>query len=320
MADPRILQFQIPLKTSPATTHFQIGASNDGGENWTLLKRAGTSDLAVNLLTDRVYTLDGVNGTDDASNNAVELSMPPMRYRLRLKHAGGYEQWLEPFVFPSSEDFILALQEELKDPALDGGQALLSVSDYRRKIANAVGAFELKQPRSTSQVYALTSDEQSYDLPDLWQRTYSRVTGCEYPTGEEPRTFIPADYIYIDEDVSEWRFTRIYPGTGESARLYYTTRHARDGSTVPVTYFESVLAWAVADCAEQLARKFNQFGDFYSGSEITQTDPRVKTWRELAKTGKAQAEAMWGQGASGVRTRMDLYEDHGRIPAQVWSV
>lgn len=320
MADPRILPFNIPVRTSPATTHFRIGFSSDGGETWTLLKVDGSSDLDVDLLENRTYTLDGVNATDDADNNAAEASTPPMRYRVQLKHAGGYEGWGEPFVFPSPEDFVQGMQEELKDPTLEGGQALLAVSDYRRKLGNAVAAFELKQPRHASQLFTLTSDEQSYGLPDAWSPTYSQIEACEYPAGEEPRQFIPADRIFTDEAVGEWRFDGIWPDADETARLYFTAKHARDGSTVPASYFDSVLKWAVADAAEQLARKYNQFGDYSVGSEMTLTDPRVKSWRELAKSGKAEAERMWGQGASGVRTHLEQYDTHGRIPASVWSV
>jgi hypothetical protein len=314
--DPRILTFSVPL-VSGTTTHFRIQFGSDL-EDWTLLKIGGATDLAVALLTGRTYVLDGVNATDDDNNNKAAASTPPNWYRVQLKSASGYGAWGEPFVFPSLADFLHNLRHQLQDPALIGGTDLLPAEAYRMRVQSAIEAFERVQPRETSQLFSLTSGDYTYSLPDEWATGYSRVSRIEYPADETPRRFYKPDAVFADEQQSEWRFRRISPGESETARLYFRTRHKRDGSSIPASYFQSVLLWAVGDCAEALRLKYTQFGDFTIGADYT--DPgkeRLKSWADLAKTAKAQAEKMWGQPATGVRARVPHYEDHGRIPDSV---
>jgi hypothetical protein len=314
MADPRILTFNIP-KTS-ATTHFNIQFSNDQ-TTWNYLRVGGATDLAVALLTARTYVLDGVNATDDADNNKQAASTPPLWYRVRLKATTAYGQWSEPFVFPSPDDFILNMRRQLSDPFLNGRPALLSVNDYRQKVANAVEAFEKMHSRETSQVYDMTTDDQTYALPDEWSPGFSFVTGIEYPVGDTPPSLYYADAVVVEEVISQWRFQEISPSTGETARFFYRTRHARDGSTVPVAFFQSVLMWATGDAAEHLHMFKNQFGDLMMGSEFQSIDPRIEQWGQIARRMKEQAEKLWGAQVSGVRGRVPLYDDHGRIPLLV---
>lgn len=315
MADTRIITFKVPISAS--TTHFQVQFSNDRRE-WTTLKVSGVSDIPVASLSDRAYTLDGVNSAaDSATHNVQEASTPPMWYRLRLKATSTYGNWLAPFVVSSPEDFIEAVKRQLKDPSLNGNTELLSEQDYLLHLAQAVSAFEKRHPYTASQVYALTDDTQEYDLPDDWSYGFSFVTQVEYPTGSDPRRYVHADYVIPDEATATWRFREIYPDSGESVRLYFRSRHGQDGSTVPAHFFNSVVLWAAGDAAMQLRSKSNQFGDLMIGADYVQIDPRIKEWGKIASEWKAQAEAMWGQGGSGVRTHLIAYDDHGRIPGRV---
>jgi hypothetical protein len=315
MADPRILTYQVPKKTG--VTHFQIGFSDDG-ENWDTVKVEGTTDLAVGLLaSDYTYELDGVNIEDDADNNSQSASIAPQWYRVRVKIGGKWKQWGEPFVHPSPEDFVAAMKRQLKDPSLEGGTALLIDADYRLHLANAVEAFEKYHPAIAEEVFDMEASVTGYRLPYDWTPSFSHITQVEYPVGSSPRRFLPADYVIYDQSVRQWRWRRICPSEAEQARLYFTTRHSRDGSTVPVANFNSVLMWATGDAASQLRASRNQFGDVFTGADFAQIDPRIREWGKIATDFKKQAEAMWGAGVTGVRSNIAHYEDHGRIPGRV---
>jgi hypothetical protein len=316
MPDPRILQFKFPSFTG--LQNFQIGFTGDQ-ENWETLMVEGETDLDSDLLnSESVYELDGVNTTDDEDNNGAAASTPPHWYRVRYKRAGKWSNWSEPFVFPSIEDFMAGMKGNLKDPGEFGQTPLLSDKDYRLHVANAVQAFERSHPNYVSQVYDMTSNTQSYPLPDEWSVYTSSITQIEYPVGQVPRRFIQANLVYWDEQTMEWRFRRIYPSEGEQARIYCTARHKRDGSTVPVAFYEAVLMWATGDAAQQIRAKSNQFGDVMMGADYVAIDPRIREWAKIADEWKKQAERMWGSGVTGVRATIDYYEDHGRVPPVVW--
>lgn len=315
MPDPRILTF--PILATTGTTAFQIAYSGDQVA-WTTLRVAGAEDIPVASLTGRQYVLDGVNTEDDADNNGAAASTPPNWYRTRLKAGGLYGQWSDARVFPSLEDFIAGMKLQLKDPAAMGGAPLLLDSDYRLKVANAVSAFESRHPRLASQVFDLTSGVYEYDQPDDWTPAYSFFVQAEYPADRQPRSFIPVDYVAADEATLTWAFRRVNPGPGEQCRVYFATRHARDGRTIPVSFYESVLMWATGDAAQQIRAKSNQFGDLFTGADYVSIDPRIREWAKIADSWKKQAEAVWGPGSTGVRAHIASYEDHGRVPPQVW--
>lgn len=317
MAGERILTFNVP--TASSTTHFQIEYSADRS-TWTKVKVAAATDLAVALLSDRKYTLDGINTVDDDDNNRQAASRPPSWYRLRLKSASGYGNWRDPFVFPSGEDFLLGMKHHLRDPKLDddANAALLTDFEYLMHVEQAVTAYERSHPRILSQTFALTASTLSYDLPDEWQNGYSSIEAVEYPTGESLRQFKPVSWVFIDEVTGEWRVRRLDPATGESACLFYRTRHARDGSTVPVSDFAAVLKWAAGSAAHQIMAHKNQFGDVLVGADYVAVDPRIKLWGQIAKTWKEEAERAWGAAVTGLRVQVPFQEDHGRVPQSVW--
>lgn len=344
MADPRVLTFEIPVnylletETDPDRRHktdaVQIQFSRDR-INWTDYKvdaepiiqliwtQEGDSDSQIVEVE-----IDGVNGTEDDDNNPVSASTPPNWYRYRTRTtvttvllqfvSAKWGNWGQPFLFPSAEDAIHGMKTQLKDPSLSGNAALLDDSDYYLNWVNAIEAFERLHPRMASQTYDLTADEQSYDLPTEWEYGFSSIEQCEYPVGEEPRLFIYADWLVPDEQVSQWRFLRVFPDATEQARLYFTAKHYRDGSTIRASQFQSVVMWATGSAAQQIMAYRNQFGDVLVGADYMMIDPRIKLWGQIAKDYKTQAERIWGSSATGVRTHVPLYDDHGRLPASVW--
>lgn len=314
MADPRILTFKIPLEST--STKFQIQFSSDE-TNWTLLKVGGVTELDDSLVTSRTYVLDGVNTTDGANENGAVASTPPMFYRHRIKGASTWGEWSTSYVFPSSADFVQNAKQQLKDPSLSGGNALLSNADYRLHLANAVEMFERGFPREATNTVTMGAADESYALPYDWANGLSRVTQVEYPTGETPRQFVAPDRIILDEELGEFRLRDLSTSTSETMRLYYETKHARDGSTIPSAFFNSVLLWMMGDCAEQLKAYKNQFGDVIVGADYMAIDPRIKAWGEIAKSYKQQAEKVWESGTCGVRTHIVSYDDHGRIAPSV---
>lgn len=324
MADARILSIQIPVASG--NTNFQIQFSDDQ-EDWTTLLVANVSNLVVaDLPATRLYAVDGVNASaDSATSNVVAASTPPMWYRVRTGTYSApnytWSEWADPFIIPSREDFLLGMKRQLKDPSIDGDYpALLNDADYRLHLANAVAAFEKTHPRLAAQNFTLTTDNQTYSLPDLWSTRFSRIMRVEYPSGSTPKIWVPNDYATPDNDMGTWTFTRISPSLGEYARIYYTVRHGRSGKTIPPAYFESVLMWACGDAAQQLRARHNQMGNPYIGSDVTDIDPRIREWGKIATEYKAQAETIWGRSGTGIRSHIDSFDDHGRIPQIVYSL
>jgi hypothetical protein len=318
MPDARVISIPIPIES--ATTHFNIQYSEDR-INWTTLSAAGVTDLLISALTNRKYDLDGVNTTSSTTENRPVASTPPMYYRYRLKATTTYGSWSSAFLIPSADDFLRFVKRRLKDPSLadeTNNTALLTDTDYLDCIGNAVKAFELVHPRQVQQSFSMTSSEQDYNLPDLWSYQFSQVIEVEYPVqSTDPRSVIHKEYVSVDESQGKWRFRQVFPGTGETTRLFYTTRHELDGSTVPAQWFDSVGMWAAGDAAEQIQAHKNQFGDLQIGAEYISIDPRIQKWGEIGRNLKRQAHEQWGSTGSGVRAYMPLYEDHGRIPYSV---
>lgn len=317
MADPRVLV--IPVPTATNTTHFNIQFSEDR-VNWTTVNAAGVTDIPIASLSDRKYTLDGINTVVGSTENRPIASAPPKWYRLRMKATTTYSNWLDPFVFPSSEDFVSWVKRHLKDPVLTGDTALLEDLDYMDHVGAAVKEFESVHPRILSQLFTMTAEVQTYSLPDDWSNDFSRILEIEYPVSStDPKKYVSEKLIFWDDQLGKWRFRRIYPAASEQTRIYYTTRHARDGSSVPQAHFESVAMWAAGDAAEQIMAHKNQFGDVSIGADYVSIDPRIKQWGTIAQSLKRQARALWGSGATGVRARIPYYEDHGEIPFSVLS-
>lgn len=317
MPDPRILPFYIPADSTH--THFQIQFSVDQ-MNWADLKVGGVTALSVSLLSGSVYTLDGVNATDDANNNKAVASTPPNWYRFRLQ-VSNWSNWSGPCVYPSQEDFMAGMKSQLADPSFSDPteQQLLSDPDYLRHLANACQAYEAVYARRIYQVQALTTGIQQYALPTLWDEEFSFFDEVEYPYGLIPRSTLQPHFLFVDMPRRVWRFQRILPVTGESAALYFTARHSRDGATIPSTSFESVLMWACGDAAQQLRGKANQWGNVFVGSDYVQNDPKVREWARIATDYKEQAEKIWGSPTTGMFTHTSSYDYHGVPPPSVWS-
>lgn len=320
MPDPRILYFPVPIvTTAPATTAFQIQFSPDR-VNWGTLLVGGVSDQPVASLSNRVFLLDGINApADSATSNLVAASTPPMWYRIRLKATTTYGPWLEEFAVPSAADFLLGIKSELKDPSLNDppGVPLLADLDYRQCLATAVEQYGRLRPRLDVQLYTLTSKVQSYPLPDGWIMNYSRIFQVEYPANQVPRRLMDLALMTVDEQYPELRFIRVYPATNDQARIFYTRRHAADGSSVYPQDFNGVRLLAAANAAGQIYRQKNQFGDIRIGADYIGMDPRIKNWAATAEELKRQANRLLGSGANSVRTHIDQYDYHGAIPPAV---
>jgi hypothetical protein len=319
VADPRRLELRIP--THPDTTHFEIQFSEDRVE-WDVLDIASVEPSVTlipvsDLSEENVYVLDGIN--TDKKGPKVS-STPPMWYRFRLKSDAGFSAWSAPFVVPSPEDFLNYMKRRLADPSLTGGVALMSDTDYLDRLSNAVDAFEQSHPHELSEEFTLTASTQTYRLPLLWDDTFSRVQSVEYPVkATDPRSFIRPEDVVVDRVARQWRFINgIYPGTGEKARLSFTVRHHRDGSSVPAHHFESVALWATGDAAEALALRFNQFGDASFGAQVIDPGDRVKQFSTMGQELKRQAVRIWGSARTGTRGRISHYDDHGRVNLRLW--
>ncbi len=176
MADPRIVNIPVPLLASTVNIYVQYSPDD---ETWLNVKHDDTTAFEADP-DNKVVTLDGVNAIpDDSTSNLRAATTPPMYYRYRFEYGdGNLTNWYPQLVIPSPEDFIYRLKLELKDPSLDGKRELLSNRDYRQRVAMAVTRFERFQPRHAAQVFDLTSNDQSYNLPDDWDLNFSRGRSC----------------------------------------------------------------------------------------------------------------------------------------------
>ena len=312
MSEDRVLVFNIPVQ--PETTHFQLAASPDLAA-WTTLAQTGETDIAVaELGAGNSYAVDGINApADDADNNAHAFSQAPKWYRWRLKAAGEYGPWSPAEVSPSAEDFLEAIKRLVRDPSLAGGGAYFSDLTYRDHLRAAVEAYEARRPLRRARIYALTHGVAGYAMPEDWDAELSRVDRVEYPADRSPRCWLFPDEVEVEPPLSEWRFLSVTPGAGESVRLFYFTRHARDGSTAPSADFGSVARWAAGSAAQAIQAMQAAFGDVQIGADFRSVDPRIRSWGELAAEWKAASEREWGSPSSSVRTHLRYFDSHGRM-------
>ena len=102
MAVARIVEFTVPVETSPATTYFNIRYNTDGGTTWTDLNDGGGVDISVSALSSGIYTLDGINSP---SGNEAAASYAGNWYQLRLKSASGYGNWSDSFKISQTQGY-----------------------------------------------------------------------------------------------------------------------------------------------------------------------------------------------------------------------
>lgn len=97
-------------------------------------------------------------------------------------------------------------------------------------------------------------------LPAGWIAEMSRVVSLEYPIGDAPPTFIPADTyrLYTSPTVTKIQLDRAI-ASGQSVRASFTARHLLDAGndTIAIDDREAVACWASALLLDQLAAQFS---------------------------------------------------------------
>ena len=312
MAEDRALEFHIRIDTG--TTHFQLAASSDLAA-WQTLLQAAQADIDVaDLGAGNSYTVDGVNApADDANNTAHAFSQAPQWYRWRLKAGTDYSPWSPAEVVPSVEDFLDAIKRLVRDPSLGGAAAYFSDLTYRDHLRSAVEAYEARRPLRRARTYSLTAGGREYSLPEDWDGELSRIDRVEYPADQDPRRWIHPDRIDVERALEKWRFLSVTPAAAETARLFYFTRHAKDGSSVTTADFGSVARWAAGSVAQTIQAMQSAFGDVRIGADFASVDPRIRSWGELARQWMAASEREWSASTGSVRTHLRYFDEHGRF-------
>ena len=135
----------------------------------------------------------------------------------------------------------------------------------------------------------------------------------EYPADATPRCWVFPDAIEVEAALGKWRFLRTTPGANETARLFYFTRQAKDGSEAPAADFGSVARWAAGSVAQAMQALQSAFGDPQIGAQFVSVDPRIRSWGELAEAWKSASEREWSATTGGARTHLRYFDEHGRF-------
>ena len=125
--------------------------------------------------------------------------------------------------------WIRRVYDWLRDSRVGEAQALLTERQIRENAIAAAGEYESIRPRDLYLDVALVAETFEYTLPNDWSNAFSSIERIEYPKDdtEQDRDALVLDWTEyaIDEPRGKWRLTATTPTTGETARVYYRTRH-----------------------------------------------------------------------------------------------
>jgi hypothetical protein len=192
----------------------------------------------------------------------------------------------------------------------------LSLRDLRDALDAAVLAYSRTHPRRLSTDVALVAGQWEYNLSALagshdpaaaWVNDLSALltVNPDYDAALQapvyagaaahfgfgavttPYQLAPAFDVLVDEARGKFRFTRRRPGTGETARIEWTTAHTlnHDDDTLPAADQGAVAKWAAAEALERLATQA-------AGTTETQADLGIVNRRDVTERYAAQARKL----------------------------
>ena len=215
MPTARIVLITVP--TAASTTHFNLRYSTNA-DDWTDYYTTGSTleDLAVAVLSSGVYTLDGLNSP---TGNKAAASYLGNFYQIRLKSAGGYGNWSEPFrvsAYPTATDLQAFLTAH--------GVTLTSGQEVQCASAIAAGIADFERATDRKPFLAGPSVAKVLDPPTMYdegrsilflKRDLATFTSLVYqPTNGTAETLVRGEDFqlqpYDADDTDEFRpFDRI---------------------------------------------------------------------------------------------------------------
>jgi len=167
-------------------------------------------------------------------------------------------------------------------------------------IENAIDAALWYYSRLRPEIKAtdLDGDGSTYtwSLPsDFYE--FSKVVKVEYDQGEQIPDWLDPVYYTVYEDLSNGSIVRgfrmyITPSSGETVRVYYTTRRSAD--TVPDSDFEALCQLAAYYLCSSLAAKYASRFDSNLEAQILNYRTHSDVWRSLANNFMTNFKAHMG--------------------------
>jgi len=130
-----------------------------------------------------------------------------------------------------------------------------------------------------------------YTIPTGWVPGFSAIQQIEYPAGiaQTPSDNIiaPEKYgVYNNATVDRLRFFDTAPGSGNIARVTFTTVHSvvTAASTIFSNDFDSVCSLAAAFCCFDLARRYGQDNDSFISADSVDRRSKSDKFLSLGKS------------------------------------
>lgn len=180
-----------------------------------------------------------------------------------------------------------ALLSLIDDLVPDTG-ARLKPGAHERAIEAARVQYSSDRPRVVLfDVVAVAGKIQAVPLD--WEQAWSELQGIEYPVGEFPPVFLPANACGVLSTPSGDAIGLLSAATaGDVLRLQYTIPHvitaAPDECTVPAGHLEAVACWAAALLADQLAAAYADNTDPTIAADRIDYGSPSRTWASRAKS------------------------------------
>lgn len=140
-------------------------------------------------------------------------------------------------------------------------------------------------------------------MPDSWETGYSSIRSIEFPTGEQPPTYIDERRVrvYLQTDgVESLMWLADQPANNETFRVNFSASSgmapAAADTTVPDKDFYALCDLTASLCADAIAGKYAQSSDPILNSEVTSYRSKPQEWRDIAKRYESRYRDALGLG------------------------
>lgn len=179
-------------------------------------------------------------------------------------------------------DFNARVAISVKDTA-----GIYTSGDRDAFIQTAVRAYSRDKPRRQDDLLIGDGTKQSFSAPTGWVDRFSVAISLEHPVGEVPLRMLDLqDNLEITQvsNVQRVLLTTLTLGSGETARITYTTPHTVDGagSSIPDSDFSAVCDLAASFLARGLAAFYAEETNSTIAADVVAGASRADTYARLA--------------------------------------
>ena len=189
----------------------------------------------------------------------------------------------------------------------------LAEADYPVAVAAALARYSKDRPRQAYKDYAGDGAAYDFALPADWDRALSVAEGVEYPRGQREAAYLQRrDWTIYAPGTSAEKLRLLHhtPGSGETARLFYTLPHMADQNTTTVPASdEKAVGWlGAAEGCHVLARRFAQTSAPTLSADAVDHLSKAAEYTRLGKELERKYQAHVGQASGAAGATLDWDE------------